>query len=396
MKRKVACHISYHNAFDDRIYWKELLSLKDEGYETVHLCVSDKDDEYISEEGIKIIEVKRKKIISNLWLNRIVQLLLKRKGTLNDILKKAESVSADVYHYHDLQLNSIVTQLKTLPQHPKVVYDVHELWWQVVKEQRKKGVLYSLNSTIQSLVYKRWELKHAKNCDFIIATDQHTYDYFQRCLADIPKQLIYNYSYFLPQNIVQKNEKEYHFIYTGLLAEARGILEIIKATALLKKVFFGLKILLIGPFENNHSEQRIKALIRNLQLKQNIELHTPVPFKEIQHYYSKSKIGLGLFHFTPKYSTFVPIKLFEYMAFGLPVIFSNHGPSSEIIKQANCGLLVDPLNIPEVYNAMKQLLEDADLYNTLSKNGKAAVVNKYNWENEKQKVLDVYSSLLNS
>jgi glycosyltransferase involved in cell wall biosynthesis len=90
----------------------------------------------------------------------------------------------------------------------------------------------------------------------------------------------------------------------------------------------------------------------------------------------------------------MPIKLFEYMAFGLPVIFSDQGPSARIIKEANCGLLVNTNNIESVVEAMRALIANKELYFLLSENGKKAVATKYNWEKEKHKLLAIYNQLL--
>jgi glycosyltransferase involved in cell wall biosynthesis len=82
------------------------------------------------------------------------------------------------------------------------------------------------------------------------------------------------------------------------------------------------------------------------------------------------------------------------MAFGLPVIFSNHGPSAEIIKKENCGICVDPMNISEIVQAMKSLLGNKPLYEMYSQNALTAVQEKYTWEKEKHKLTAIYQNLL--
>jgi glycosyltransferase involved in cell wall biosynthesis len=155
-----------------------------------------------------------------------------------------------------------------------------------------------------------------------------------------------------------------------------------------------VKALIIGPFETEQLKNEMAHYIINSRLQQNIELKSPVPFTEMPLYYNQSSIGLGLFRSTPKYNSFMPIKLFEYMAFGLPVIFSDQGPSAKIIKEANCGLLVNTNNIESVVEAMRALIANKELYFLLSENGKKAVATKYNWEKEKHKLLAIYNQLL--
>lgn len=394
MNRPTVCHISYHQPLDDRIYWKELVTLQQAGCAAVHLCVSDVDADYITAEGIRIIEVKRKRIVPYLWLNRLLQIVLKNAGILKTLLQKAAAVRADVYHYHDLQINAIACKLKRLPQRPKVIYDVHEVYWQIAKEQRQEGFIPALKANSISAFYKKWERKKAACCDYIIATDEYTLRYFQKALPHIPADIVYNYSYYLPATISTQGNQPYDFIYTGLLSKTRGILDAVAALALLVKEQPSVQLLLIGPYDHPNFEAELQKAIEQWQLQKNVCVHEPVPFQQIASFYQKAKVGLGLFQATPKYTTFIPIKLFEYMAFGLPVIFCNHGPSAKIIKQSNCGILVAPQNIEVMYAAMKRLLSDNNLYTQYSTNAQKAVTKTYNWNSEKEKLLAIYQALV--
>lgn len=393
MNRKTVCHISYHPPLDDRIYWKELIALQEAGYKVVHLCVSDRDADYITNEGIRIIEMKRQRIVPYLWLNRAIQIVFKNKGILKILLQKAADIKAHIYHYHDLQINAIAPELKQLPQNPKVIYDVHEVYWQVAKEQYRGGIVSKLKAHIISSFYKKWELKKAAYCDYIIATDEYTLHYFQKKLPHLPAAIVYNYSYYLPDQIPAYVHQPYHFIYTGLLSKTRGILDALAALSLLVKEQPEARLLLIGPYDHPHFEIELQEKIAERQLQNNVCLHQPVPFLQIASFYQKAKVGLGLFHATPKYTTFIPIKLFEYMAFGLPVIFCDHGPSAKIIKQSNCGILVVPQNIHAIYEAMKRLLNDKELYGIYSQNAQAAIHQTYNWNTEKEKLLAIYAAM---
>jgi hypothetical protein len=51
-----------HQAKDDRIYWKESLSLQRNGYQLTHIATGANDSDTVSQEGIRLIEVKKKHI----------------------------------------------------------------------------------------------------------------------------------------------------------------------------------------------------------------------------------------------------------------------------------------------------------------------------------------------
>lgn len=393
IEQKTVCHLSFnHNPFDDRIYWKELLTLKAAGFNVLHIAVGDQHKDFVTQEGVRIITVPRIKKFRNVHLNRLYQFIIK-SGTVDYIFKIAASVKADVYHYHDLQINAIAKRLKALPHQPKFIYDAHEHYHLLLKEQTPKNSLTKPLYLFYINEIRKWELRQSKVCDHIITTDYYTCNYFKENLPNVPVTTVFNYSYFIPiQNKV--NTRKFDFIYTGSLSKGRGISELIEATAELVKKFPNALLLLIGSFENKYYEKKVKDEIIQLNLNRNIELHNPVPFQEMAGYYKQSAIGIGLFHNTPKYSTFIPIKLFEYMAFGLPVVFADHGPSSDIIKKENCGICVKPMNISDIVQAMQSLLENKPLYNQYSQNALKAVEEKYTWEKEKHKLTAIYQNLL--
>jgi glycosyltransferase involved in cell wall biosynthesis len=393
MKKKVVCHISYHQAFDDRIYWKQLLTLKKCGYDVTHLVVADKDEDFYTSEGIRIISLKNKKLTENIYLNKLLQLFSKN-SIRHRILKHALELKADIYQYHDLQLNAVVAQIKLLPQKPKIIYDAREAYFMLWQEEKYDNQALYLSHKFFNYVVSKWELKQASKVDLILTNDVYTFKYYQKNLPQVPCTTVFNYSYFLPKTNVPKKEKQFDFIYSGGIFPTRGIFEMVYAIKRLTSTFPNTSLLVIGSFFNDTLKKQIVDLIKAESLERNVIIKEAVPFAEINEYYEKSLIGLGLFHRTPKYTTFLPIKLFEYMAFGLPVIFSDFGPPSDIIKTINCGFLVNPLNNEDVANAMYKLLTDKSLYELMSLNGKKAVLEKYSWEYEKVKFIRLNEELI--
>lgn len=87
-----------------------------------------------------------------------------------------------------------------------------------------------------------------------------------------------------------------------------------------------------------------------------------------------------------------PIKLFDYMSAGLPVVANRVGGWSELIEQEDIGLLTndDP---KEFALAVLRLLEDEDLRARLSQNAIEAVRERYNWERSVEPLARFYENL---
>src|SRR5690606_1159390 len=113
-----------HSLYDDRMYWKEALSLQKKGCKVTILLAAEEDEQGVTEHGIEYFKVKRvsysKKKIINYPLKKIYY------ETHDKMWKIARSVRADVYHVHDYRINNFIQKIKSLPHRPKLVYDARE------------------------------------------------------------------------------------------------------------------------------------------------------------------------------------------------------------------------------------------------------------------------------
>jgi len=89
----------------------------------------------------------------------------------------------------------------------------------------------------------------------------------------------------------------------------------------------------------------------------------------------------------------LPNKIFEYMAAALPIVASNFPLWKEIIEGNHCGICVNPLDPKEIARVIEYLIEHPEEAKKMGENGRKAVLEKYNWENESKKLLDVYKGL---
>ena len=97
---------------------------------------------------------------------------------------------------------------------------------------------------------------------------------------------------------------------------------------------------------------------------------------------------------SPIYWCTSPLKMFEYMAAGIPVIASNFKLWKSIVEENNCGICVDPQNHKEITSAVEKLLKNPEIANEMGKNGQKIVKEFYNWKNEEKKLITFYKSLI--
>ena len=90
-----------------------------------------------------------------------------------------------------------------------------------------------------------------------------------------------------------------------------------------------------------------------------------------------------------------PIKMFEYMLAGIPVVTSDFALFKEIIENDNCGICVNPLDPKEIALAINRLLGAEKEAEEMGNNGNRMVKEKYNWSIEEKKLFNVYKKITN-
>ena len=107
----------------------------------------------------------------------------------------------------------------------------------------------------------------------------------------------------------------------------------------------------------------------------------------------ENKIGIVALHPVPNHISSLPVKMFEYMAAGIPVIASDFPLWKEIIDGNRCGLCINPFSSRELADAVIYLLGNTVIAEAMGPNGRAAIPEQYNWETETINLLNLYSSL---
>ena len=361
------CHITtVHPRYDVRIFHKECKSLA-KLYD-VHLIVADGKGDEIAE-NVHIHDIGKPKSRKE----RVLQFT-------KSAYKKAVSVDASVYHFHDPELLSVGVKLA---RHGKrVVYDSHEdLPRQILTKPWIPKFLRGFVSRIVEFV----ENRRVRKMSAVVTATPHIQERFQKVTA-APVVSVCNYPIINEiTDSTEWTERQRAVCYVGGLFRERGIFEMVRAVGKA-----GVRLKLAGSF----SPASLQAEVEKESDWKQVDYQGFVGRKEINALLGESMAGLLLLHPMPSYIASLPIKLFEYMAAGIPVICSDFKLWRDIVEGSGCGVCVNPFDIEKVAAAIRDIVDNPVRAHEMGANGHRAVLEKYNWNTQSEILLDLYNSLL--
>lgn len=365
--RKKVCHLtSVHTKNDIRIYHKECLTLIKAGYDVFLVVQNNKDEE---SNGVKIIGIDTP---------------TNRKGRMTRIVRqvyrRALECDADIYHFHDPELIPVGVRLKKRGK--KVIYDVHEDFSEDILN--KEWIPALVRKTIAT-VFDRIERYAVQKFDGVITATPKIRKKFVSLNSNVVDINNYPIINDTAAGSCKTTVNDNNVIYIGAIGSIRGIFEMVRALE-----YTNATLVLVGTF----TSQKDYDLARSMKGWERVDYRGQVERSEIRKILSESVAGLVLFHPGPNHDDSQPNKLFEYMEVGLPVIGSNFPLWKDIIEKNNCGLCVNPLDPYEIADAIKWVIENPDSAALMGKNGRNAVLEKYNWQTESRKLVRFYEELL--
>jgi len=358
-----------HHPLDQRLFYKEALGLARAGY-AVRVMGPGPAELEGCREGV---EIRPLPMPRSVW---------GRLANLGRLLWVGWQEKAQVYHLHDPELLPVGLALRLVGK--RVIYDVHEHFPQVVLVRAwVAGWLRGFLSRLVD-VGERW---CSRRLNGIIGVVEEQRPRFCRR----PFVAIKNYPRleWFPATGEQGGPE---LIHVGSLSAERGglfLLEIMKA---LRRTHPQARLLAIGRFHNPQIEERFRQQV-GAGLQGQVECRTaPMPYPRLGALIRASRIGLIPGQVSAQnLAPFVPTKLFEYLACGLPVVASDLPSIRGFYATADWGILAEPAD-PEAHaRAIAYLLDHPQEARAKGMRGRAAVEARFNWEQEERKLLEFYA-----
>ncbi len=381
VERRIVHISTVHQPFDQRIFYRECASLAAAGYET-HLLAP-----------LPVTELERQGV----YLHSVgapadqrLGLVLKRRWQrIRQAAILARRLQADLYHLHDPELIPLGLWLKAKTR-ARVVFDCHENNAAYIRQKHHVPALLRGGLAVGMEALERLA---SRSFDAIITADRGVADLYLRRFGARRVVTIHNFpqlDLFLQQP-PPADDAPFDLVYHGTIPRYHLEVTFAVAEALHRRgrqvrwLFFGK----CPEAAWAQAEIVRRGLQDDIVLDANL-----VPHEQVAARVRQAKIGFIPLPDLPKFQHNIPTKLFEFMALGMPAVLSDLPPSRPFVGDGRCAIMVPPDDSEAYAEAIIRLLDDPALRRAMGAEGRARVMNEFNWQREAQYLLALYAELL--
>ncbi|MFQ5449625.1 MAG: glycosyltransferase family 4 protein [Nitrospinaceae bacterium] len=170
------------------------------------------------------------------------------------------------------------------------------------------------------------------------------------------------------------DEEGKYLVFIGSFQKWHGLHQVILAIPELTKNIPGIHLLIVG---DGPERAAIENLISRYNVKDYVTLYGEKPFEELPFYINASDICLGTFTEKPGLR---PLKIFDYMACGKPVVCNSVGGLDIFFNTYRAGVTLKSNDPRGWVDSIAELYNDPQRMRDYGKNGREAVLKEFNWE----------------
>lgn len=385
---KVCILSTVHIALDNRVFYREARSLRSAGYDVTLIAVHPRDE---IKDGIQIIGLPR--------VARWRRPFLWRK-----VYQLARETEADIFHFHDPELLFLGAWLKrrsgkpparraTPIQGAAVIYDIHEAYPDFIelKDYLPSWLRYPAAGALRIAEPKLAGLQSG-----LIFADEATAADFDQ--VNLLKATLFN---FPGQDFVQTAlttgadyaARPLHVLYLGGMERNRGVELMVEAFAQVTAAVPDAQLWLVGHFMPPDLRQVVRQAVIERGLAQAVTITGRVDFDQIGQYLRQARVGWVPWQAVSKNQKNIPTKLFEYMAYGMPVVGSDLRSIRPFLKNGENGYLVSADKPGEHAAAIIKLLQNPQVGAEMGRRGQTLVRQHYNWAAMEERLLRFYEDI---
>jgi glycosyltransferase involved in cell wall biosynthesis len=183
--------------------------------------------------------------------------------------------------------------------------------------------------------------------------------------------------------IAQKWENNIIIGFLGSLKSWHGVQRVISLMPSLLKDNENIRLLIIG---DGNERESIEKEIKSLNIEEFVHISGFIPHDEVPGALNLLNITLAPYKEIDNFY-FSPLKIFEYMAAGKPVIAPPYGQITELVTQ-NTGILLSKNSNEELQKAIIELANNPEKRSALGKNARVYIEENFTWKRNAMKIAE--------
>ncbi len=170
-------------------------------------------------------------------------------------------------------------------------------------------------------------------------------------------------------------------VFLGSFRAWHGVLDFVRAAALLLAAGRDCRFLLVGDGPERPAAERLAAAWPG-----RFEFSGAVPYAEVPCLLAGAQVGVAPFNTAPHPALraagffWSPLKVYEYMAAGLPVVTADIAPLNQVIRDGQEGALYREGDVAGLAAAITRLLDDPGTAREFGRRARARVAKHYSWQ----------------
>lgn len=261
----------------------------------------------------------------------------------------------------DLQLADVLLRLGRL----NLTYEAHAVEAIMYDERHQ---LYGLDAAPSPAKRRRIENRERRvwlGSRGFVATTRGILNTFERLFGARQHMAVIPNGCDVPRDrVFTQPSPEGRIVYAGQLYPWKGVDVLVRAFA---QVPSG-ELVIVGGLKGEGDFDRVQALALELGLGDRVRFTGSLKQKDVARELAQATVAVAPFLKTAMTSDHTsPIKAFEAMAAGRPLLISDTDAAREIVDDGRTGLVVPPGNVEAWTAALNRILADRDLQMTLAR-----------------------------
>ena len=164
-------------------------------------------------------------------------------------------------------------------------------------------------------------------------------------------------------------------LFVGTIYEFSGLENIIQKFENVKDKIKGVKLLIVGGGPNF---EKIKSLVNKKKLSSDVILTNFKPQHEIPKFISLANVCISPFEINKITDRIIPIKIFEYLACGKPVLSTPLKGTMDLLPKEDFGIIYSPSD--SFVESLSDLLTNTEKLEELGNKGLDYVIKNHDWD----------------